>query len=148
MQKKWYRSRNDRMIGGVAGGIAEYFDIDPVIVRIIFVCTLFFGAGILAYILLWIIIPEEPFTFENNSTSEQLSTSEQSSTSKNKSTLENESETNEKKPHDNKRTSYIFGGILVVLGVILLFSNFVSFDAFWPLVFIALGVALLLRTRN
>jgi len=45
MQKKWYRSRNDRMIGGVAGGIAEYFDIDAVIVRIVFVFALFFGAG-------------------------------------------------------------------------------------------------------
>ena len=50
MQKKWYRSINYRMIGGVAGGIAEYFDIEPVIVRIIFVCALFFG-GLAAIVL-------------------------------------------------------------------------------------------------
>ena len=130
------------MIGGVAGGIAEYFDIDPVIVRIIFVCALFFGAGILAYILLWIIIPEEPFTFDKNNTSEQSTTSEQ------KTTVENENENIEHKHNGNKRTSYIFGGLLVVLGVILLFSNFVSFDAFWPLIFIALGAALLLKSKN
>ena len=130
------------MIGGVAGGIAEYFDIDPVIVRIIFVCALFFGAGILAYILLWIIIPEEPFTLESESTSNQSTTSGQ------KNTIENETENNEHKHDGNKRTSYIFGGVLVVLGVILLFSNLISFDAFWPLIFIALGAALLLKSRN
>jgi len=140
MQKKWYRSRNDRMIGGVAGGIAEYFEIDPVIVRIIFVCALFFGAGILAYILLWIIIPEEPFTIINNSDS--------TSTSEQKTTSENGEENSEQISNNRTRTSYIFGGILVVLGVILLFNNFISFDAFWPLVFIALGVALIFKSRN
>lgn len=141
MQKKWYRSRNDKMIGGVAGGIAEYFEIDPVIVRIIFVCALFFGAGILAYILLWIIIPEEPFTIENNTSS--TSTSEQQST-----TSENNKENGEKTSSGRTKTTYIFGGILVVFGVILLFSNLFSFEAFWPLIFIALGVALLLKHRN
>jgi len=139
MQKKWYRSRNDKMIGGVAGGIAEYFDIDAVIVRIIFVFALFFGAGILAYILLWIIIPEEPFTIENNSNS--TSTSEQRTTSEN-------GETDKEQVTNNRtKTTYIFGGILVVVGVILLFNNFITFDAFWPLIFIALGIALLLKSR-
>lgn len=142
MQKKWYRSRNDRMIGGVAGGIAEYFDIDAVIVRIVFVFALFFGAGILAYILLWIIIPEEPFTIENDFNSTSTSTSDHKTTSEN-------AEVNKDQATNNRtRTAYIFGGILVVLGVILLFDNFISFDAFWPLVFIALGIALLFKSKN
>ena len=60
--KKLYRSRKDKMLGGVAGGLAEYFDIDPTIVRIIFVVTLFIGGGgFLAYIIMWIVVPEEPF---------------------------------------------------------------------------------------
>ncbi len=147
MQKKWYRSRNDKMIGGVAGGIADYFEIDPVIVRIIFVCALFFGAGILAYILLWIIIPEEPFTIENDN-SNSSTNSEQKSTSEQRTTSENMEENGEQVTSNKTRTSYIFGGILVVLGVILLFNNFISFDAFWPLIFIALGVALIFKSRN
>ncbi len=60
-QKKLYRSRTDRRIAGVCGGIAKYLDIDPTIVRLIWVLAVFMGGmGILAYLLAWIIIPEEP----------------------------------------------------------------------------------------
>lgn len=54
-----YRSRTNRVIGGVAGGIGEYLGIDPIIIRIIWVIlALFAGVGVVAYILAWIIIPE------------------------------------------------------------------------------------------
>lgn len=60
MQKKLYRSRSDSVIGGVCGGIAEYFNIDSTLVRLLFIAILFAeGAGLLAYIIAWIIIPEE-----------------------------------------------------------------------------------------
>jgi phage shock protein C len=64
MSKQLYRSRTDRMIAGVCGGIAEYFDIDPVIVRLIAVVLLLPGGapGLLPYIALWIIVPERPKT--------------------------------------------------------------------------------------
>ena len=59
MYKKLYRSVTDKMLAGVCGGLAEYFAIDPVIVRLIFVLAVIFGgSGILAYIILWIIIPK------------------------------------------------------------------------------------------
>jgi phage shock protein C len=60
MSKCLYRSRNDRMIAGVCGGIAEYFDIDPVVVRIVAVILLLPGGlpGFLPYIILWVIVPE------------------------------------------------------------------------------------------
>ena len=62
MYKKLYRSVTDKMLGGVCGGLAEYFSIDPVLVRLIFVLAVIFGgSGILAYIILWIIIPQKPF---------------------------------------------------------------------------------------
>lgn len=49
------------MIAGVAGGLANYFDIDPTIVRILFVIIFFAGgASLLAYLIMWIIVPEEP----------------------------------------------------------------------------------------
>lgn len=56
--KRLYRNPNDKMLGGVCSGLANYFDIDPVIVRLIMV-VLFLGAGIglLAYIIAWIVIP-------------------------------------------------------------------------------------------
>jgi phage shock protein C len=59
--KRLYRSSRERMIAGVAGGLAEYFDIDPVFVRAIFVASIFLsGIGILIYLVLWIITPQTP----------------------------------------------------------------------------------------
>jgi phage shock protein PspC (stress-responsive transcriptional regulator) len=59
--KRLYRSRKNRMLGGVCGGIAEYFEIDPVIVRLIAVALFFVGgSAILAYIIALIVIPYEP----------------------------------------------------------------------------------------
>ena len=54
------RSRNDRMLAGVCGGIANHMNVDPTIVRLIFVLATFLGlAGVLAYLIAWIIIPKE-----------------------------------------------------------------------------------------
>ena len=54
------RSSSDKMIGGVAGGLAEYFDLDPVLVRVGFaVSTAFSGAGILAYLVMLAIVPRD-----------------------------------------------------------------------------------------
>ncbi len=59
--KKLYRSRVDRKIGGVCGGLGEYFGIDPTLVRLLFVLGLLFvGGALLAYLILLIVIPEEP----------------------------------------------------------------------------------------
>lgn len=58
--KRLYRSNKDKVIGGVCGGVAEYFNIDPVIVRVIWTVLAFAGIGILAYIIAWIIVPKNP----------------------------------------------------------------------------------------
>ncbi len=59
--KRLYRSKKERMLGGVAGGIAEYFAVDPTLIRLLWVVSFFMGgAGILAYIVAFIIIPEDP----------------------------------------------------------------------------------------
>jgi phage shock protein C len=61
MTKKLYRSIEDRKIAGVCGGIGEYFDTDPTLIRLLVVAfVLAGGSGILAYILAWIIVPEAP----------------------------------------------------------------------------------------
>lgn len=61
MNKRIYRSKGDRMLCGVCGGIAEYFDIDPTLVRLgwALFCALG-GSGIIAYIIAAVIIPESP----------------------------------------------------------------------------------------
>ena len=60
MNKRLYRS-NDRVLGGVCAGLAEYFDFDPTLVRVAYVlltlCTAF--SGLLAYIILWIVMPDK-----------------------------------------------------------------------------------------
>ena len=59
MDKRLYRSNDNSMIAGVCGGLGEYFDIDPTIVRLVaVVAALAAGSGLLAYILAWIIIPQ------------------------------------------------------------------------------------------
>ncbi len=58
--KKLYLSDSDRKIGGVCGGLAVYFDIDPVILRVIwFVAVCFYGTGFLLYLAFWLILPRE-----------------------------------------------------------------------------------------
>ncbi len=60
--KRLYRSQKDKMVAGVCGGVAEYLNVDPVVVRLVWVVAtlLSFGLGILAYIVAWIIIPKNP----------------------------------------------------------------------------------------
>ena len=65
--KRLYRSRKERMLGGVCGGIAEYFEVDPTLVRLAWVLFTFAGgAGIIAYIIAWIIVPEAPVDAEKS----------------------------------------------------------------------------------
>ena len=60
MAKKLYRSRTERRIWGICGGLAEYFDVDPTIVRVIAVVSLLFGtAGFWAYVIMRFVVPEE-----------------------------------------------------------------------------------------
>ena len=61
MAKKLYRSRTDKKIWGICGGLAEYFDIDPTLIRVIAVASLFVGTfGLWVYIIVRLVIPERP----------------------------------------------------------------------------------------
>ncbi len=58
--KRYYLSEKDKKIAGVCGGIAEYFDIDSLLVRVAFLLFLFsFGGGLIAYIILWLLAPKQ-----------------------------------------------------------------------------------------
>lgn len=62
-QKRLYRSRGNRMICGVCGGIADYFNVDPTLIRLGLVLLACTGSGILAYFIAAIIIPDQPRTY-------------------------------------------------------------------------------------
>lgn len=142
MKEKLYRSQKEKMIGGVAGGLAEYFEVDPVLIRISFVAATFIsGIGIIAYILLWIIVPQNPvviFTTPNpvgpvnpNSEPAAVNAAEQIV--------------------QRKKGPSVVGVLLIVLGALLLADNifpFFNFDHFWPLILIVLGAGLLLKSSN
>jgi phage shock protein PspC (stress-responsive transcriptional regulator) len=63
--KRLYRSRDERMLGGVCGGLAEYLHTDQALIRVLFVLfALAAGPGIIAYLVMWIIVPLEPSNTE------------------------------------------------------------------------------------
>lgn len=63
--KRLYRSRENRMIAGVAGGLGEYLNVDPTIIRLLIMVSLLLGVvpTVLAYLAGWVIMPEEPVIF-------------------------------------------------------------------------------------
>lgn len=67
--RRLYRSRDDDWLGGVAGGLAEYFGTDPTLIRILFIIAAFVSAGfaVIAYVIAWIIVPENPGGAERSS---------------------------------------------------------------------------------
>lgn len=148
MAKRLYRSYTDKMIGGVCGGLGEYFDIDPVIIRILFIVAVIFGGGgILAYIILWIVIPQKPYTvpkFDNESDAKIDSETEPEVKSEN--TFR---EFVVQKRNINKNT--LGGIILILLGLLFLIDNFIPhirFGDLWPIILIVLGISIILKARN
>jgi phage shock protein PspC (stress-responsive transcriptional regulator) len=138
------------MLGGVCGGIAEYFGIDPVIIRLTFVLAVIFGgSGILAYIILWIIIPQKPYIItpfnQENKSDDNLNDVE----SEKKTSNDLQSNLFYKNISNNKT---VFAGVfLIVLGVIILLSNFIPgfyFKDYWPVVLIILGLAIIYKAKN
>lgn len=56
-----YRSRTDRKLAGVCGGLAQYLNVDPTIVRVLFIAlTVLGGAGVVLYLAMWILVPSQP----------------------------------------------------------------------------------------
>ena len=67
MRKRLYKSRTEKKLGGVCGGIATYFNIDPTIVRLLWLVTVFCGGGgLIAYLVAYIVVPREPVKMIEN----------------------------------------------------------------------------------
>ena len=128
------------LLGGVAGGIAEYFDVDPVLIRIAFVVLVFQnGIGAIAYILLWIIVPKSAVEIAVAGSGEAAVSVPASGLS--------ESELEARK----SRRAMIAGYGCIAIGTLFLVDNLLpSFDVWdlWPLILIGVGAAILWRTTN
>ena len=149
MAKRVYRSRKDCVIAGICGGIAEYFDIDPILVRIIAVLTIFLnGLGLIAYIIGWILIPQNPEPLAKEEITEKKGT-----VGKIKEKAEEvANEIGERIRGGSKRTEgkrdsrWVAGLILICLGLLFLARNFFGwFDLgkLWPLILVVIGLAVM-----
>jgi phage shock protein C len=148
MEKKLTRSRSKKVIAGIAGGLGEYLNIDPIIIRIIIVLiTIFHGIGLLIYIIMWIVIPEEPYSdfFTENKFEEPSDIGQ--------NIKEEASKVADEIKMQSKSSNgrIIFGVILILIGAIFLFERFFPFFDF-EFVFgfgmVILGIALLFNFFN
>jgi phage shock protein PspC (stress-responsive transcriptional regulator) len=137
--KKLYRSKRNAVVAGVSAGLAEYFNIDPAIVRLIFVlATVFGGSGVLVYIILWIILPQE----------EQGTIGSHDTVHDNVAEIRGRAEEFAEGFRGGSReirTRTMVGYIFIGLGVIFVLQNFGLFraDIFWPLVLVVVGLFIL-----
>lgn len=144
--KKLTRSTTNRVIAGVAGGLAEYFEVDATIIRLIFVLlTVFGGSGVIIYIVLWLIIPHDKYHGEITEESIKAGADEMRDTAKKfAGEMKTYSKTNDSK--------YIFGVIIILLGIFFLLSNFgvmrfLNLARLWPVILVILGILILSRER-
>ncbi len=137
MARKIYRNEKEKVIGGVCAGLADYFDIDVVIIRVIFIATaLVWGSSILLYIVLWIAMPTQP-----RQELKEPATEEQSGTHHSFSVPNEAIELRKKKFRE------ILAIILILIGISATLDNFLYWFSgkYWlPLILITIGIILLL----
>jgi len=127
------------LVAGVCGGLAEYFETDATIVRIIFILFSFTGAiGIILYLILWIAVPSEhPIP---NHTSNQARENISHFVKELRSRLEQN--------RTNSRS--VFGFFILLLGILLLLNNLFpdfGFEKFWPIFLIIFGAVIIFRKK-
>lgn len=134
------RSETNRVLGGVAAGIAEYVHIDPTVIRIIFILLgLFGGSGLLLYLALWIVMPSASSLQVTTDPVRENITEIHGKTQQLAASLRNSKE-------NTTRTGAL---LLICFGILLVLNNFgiyvFNFGKMWPFLLILLGIVLLRR---
>jgi phage shock protein PspC (stress-responsive transcriptional regulator)/uncharacterized integral membrane protein len=158
MEKRLTRSRSNRMLWGVCGGLAAYFNVDTTLVRLITVLTLFLGGfGIIAYIILAIVMP-----LESSSTSEpkqvirenvaEIRETAQSLGKEIQSTFSQASPADQGTGSSVKGLTVV-GIVIVVIGLIFLITSLTnvwwfSWKYLWPAILIIIGLLILMARRK
>lgn len=131
-----------RVFGGIAGGLAQYFNLDPILVRVLFVVvTILHGFGILLYIILWIVVPEEPFEIAYKVNTDDQTAGEQSA-----QTDSTNFDGTQPTPQKQSSGRIVLGIILIVIGLIFFADRIIpSFDLrdVLPIAFVLIGGSLI-----
>jgi len=138
METRLYRSKSDRMLGGVCGGLGSYLGIEATLVRIFFFILVFgAGSGFWIYLLLWLLIPEDNMEASRDFGDRVRNMGDDFASAVSR-------------PHP--KSSLIVGGGLIVLGIFWLVEQlnvkwlwWWDFDILWPVLLVVAGVVLLLR---
>ena len=138
------RSKHNSMIAGVCAGIAEYLEVDPTVIRILFVVFTFIGgSGVIVYILLWLLMPEE--SSERLLPKERMNAAVSEMREKASTFVRYSGESS-----SDSRSSQLIPALLVFGGLFFLLRSygfhFGSHD-FWPLIIILIGVALIYKRQ-
>lgn len=137
--KRLERNPMNKVIGGVCSGLADYFNLDVALVRILFVIALLFASfGFWLYIILWIFIPERDLNFNFNN--EQHQSWEYQPKSED---VDNSSN------YVNKKNTTVFAGVIVILlGFIFLINNFIPISwvwKLWPIILVLIGAIMIVN---
>ena len=158
MERKLFRSRADKVIAGVCGGLGHYLDIDPTIVRVVFVLLgIADGIGVIAYLALWLLTPVEGSAPAVTDSGETVRAGAQEIAEKVQEIAGKAEEigagirkaAREGQPHSG---GIVIGMVLVAVGTIFLLQNLnifwfrrIGLHVLWPVILIAIGVGLLVR---
>ncbi len=140
--KRLYRSRTHKVFGGVAGGLADYFNVDVILMRLLFVIVFFAGGGgVIIYVILWIITPLEPFITPPPNQGGDASGGNADAAGITDAEIVKTGEP------DNNRT-FIAGIALILIGFLFLINSLIPqlvIIKFWPLVLVVVGIMLLVN---
>jgi phage shock protein C len=161
MNDRLYRSRDDRMLAGVAGGLAEYWDADPSLIRIVWALLVIFtgGLALIAYIVMAIVVPEDPgWAVSANAVGPAAVAPPPALVSPPPTDWRAQRAASRAAARETRRTAraargggshtgaLIVGGTLVLLGVWFFLEEYVpafNGELFWPLAFVGLGAVIL-----
>jgi len=144
--KTLYRSQTDSVIAGISGGLGKYFNTDPILFRILFVVFTFLAAGgVVAYVILWIVMPVEPYHFHK----EDPYFTKTSSADGEQNHEESDEAGNKFSPGNFKPRNdggLIVGIVLITLGGMFLISRLIphiDFRDIWPVILIVVGLVII-----
>jgi phage shock protein C len=149
MNRRLYRSRTDTMLGGVAAGLASYLNTDPALVRVAWAVLVVItsGAALLAYIVAWVVVPEEPLAASAGTSAEPVT---------DPVTGEVIAPVVSSDPGPASRASDGRAGVIVGIGLVLIGVWFllreylpeIDWSLIWPLVIVGIGAAILVTSMR